>query len=231
MPPQPSAERARVLGSLAQYLLIVDRFAEAQGAGRGGRRHRRTSRRPGRGGQRPHRAGRRPRLPRRAGRGAGRAGGGGSPRHGGRRPDRPAAGGPQPLGRVAGDRPPYGSGDGRPRWHPAGPPPRPGPLLRAAAGPHRHRGAGRPGPLGPGRAALPRGPGDRPVRSCLRRLAAGPGRPRAGPWRPGRRPGAAAGRAAPASGSIPEAQTPVRCSVGWPNWRCGAATSTRPGSW
>jgi DNA-binding CsgD family transcriptional regulator/tetratricopeptide (TPR) repeat protein len=31
MPPQPSAERARVLGSLAQYLLIVDRFAELMG--------------------------------------------------------------------------------------------------------------------------------------------------------------------------------------------------------
>jgi hypothetical protein len=28
VPPQPSAERARVLGSLAQYLLTVDRFAE-----------------------------------------------------------------------------------------------------------------------------------------------------------------------------------------------------------
>jgi DNA-binding CsgD family transcriptional regulator/tetratricopeptide (TPR) repeat protein len=31
VPPQPSVERARVLGSLAQYLLIVDRFAELRG--------------------------------------------------------------------------------------------------------------------------------------------------------------------------------------------------------
>ena len=31
MPPEPSPERARVLGSLAQYLLIVDRFAELRG--------------------------------------------------------------------------------------------------------------------------------------------------------------------------------------------------------
>jgi DNA-binding CsgD family transcriptional regulator/tetratricopeptide (TPR) repeat protein len=31
VPPQPSVKRARVLGSLAQYLLIVDRFAELRG--------------------------------------------------------------------------------------------------------------------------------------------------------------------------------------------------------
>jgi tetratricopeptide (TPR) repeat protein len=31
VPPAPSTERARVLGSLAQYLLTVDRFAEARG--------------------------------------------------------------------------------------------------------------------------------------------------------------------------------------------------------
>jgi DNA-binding CsgD family transcriptional regulator len=31
VPPQPSAERARVLGSLAQYLVLVDRFEEARG--------------------------------------------------------------------------------------------------------------------------------------------------------------------------------------------------------
>jgi DNA-binding CsgD family transcriptional regulator/tetratricopeptide (TPR) repeat protein len=31
VPPEPSAERARVLGSLAQYLVLVSRFAEARG--------------------------------------------------------------------------------------------------------------------------------------------------------------------------------------------------------
>ena len=112
VPPEPSPERARVLGSLALYLVMVDRFAEARGpaeeaiaiAGRGRRRRR--------GGQCPHRAGRRSHLPRRAGRRAGRTGGGGSARHRGRRHDRHVAGDPQPLGQVAGGRP---AGRKRPR--------------------------------------------------------------------------------------------------------------------
>ena len=161
---------------------------------------------------------------------AGRTGDGSSPRHRGRRPDRYAAGDPQPLGQLLAA----------------------GRLTEAATvaldGIQQARRLGlahfkqilacnatercSPGPLGPGRAALPRGPGDQPVRSCLRRLAAGPDRPRAGPGRPGCRPGAAAGRAAPAPRiDSPGPRAPVRCLVGWPSWRCGAATPTRPGSW
>ena len=232
VPPAPSAERARVLGSLAQYLLNVDRFAEARGpaeeaiatAERVGARAEEANAHAALGGALIYL---------------------GEPDAGLAELEAAVR-----LATEAGDLIVMlrailnhsdellaagrldGGGDGRPRRHPAGPPPRPGPAS-----------TGRSWPATPPRRCSPWAAGTRPSRSPAR--AWRPARPVL-PTSPCRWPGPpsswalgdldaaqarlqAVRRLLP--GSIPEAQTPGRCLVAWPSWRCGAATPTRPSSW